>query len=119
MLRTKVEELRKEKNELARYAIKILMNSLYGSLASPACRFFDPKLANAITHFAQFFIKFTSELIEKKGYKVIYNDTDCAFVVSKAKTLKEAEKIGKEIQDEINSFYKDYIKKKEGSNWNL
>ncbi len=104
------EQARKEKNELARYAIKIQMNSMYGVLGSPACRFFDPNLANAITHFGHYLIKLTSEKIEEKGYKVIYNDTDCCFVVSKAKTLEEAEKLGKKIAQEINTFYKTFVK---------
>ncbi len=105
------EIARKEKNELARHAIKIQMNSFYGSLASPACRFFNPDIANAITHFGHAIIKLTSEKIEKMGYKVIYNDTDSNFVVSNAKTSEEAEKIGKKIEKEINAFYKDFVKK--------
>ena len=105
------EKTRKEKNELARHAIKIHMNSIFGSMASPSCRFFNLDIGNAITHFGQFIIKLTSEEIEKLGYHVIYNDTDSNFVVSKAKNLEEANKIGKRLQDEINIFYKNYVKK--------
>lgn len=105
------EIARKQKNELARYAIKIHMNSFYGVLASPACRFFNPALANAITHFGHAIIKLTAEKIEDSGYKVIYQDTDSNFVVSKAKSLEEAEKIGKKIEKDINDYYKQVIKK--------
>jgi len=35
------------------HAIKILMNSFYGVLGTPACRFHDPRLANAITAFGR------------------------------------------------------------------
>lgn len=105
------EKTRKSKNELARYAIKIHMNSIFGSMANPSCRFFNLDIANAITHFSQFIIKLTSKKIEKSGYKVIYNDTDSNFVISKAKDIKEANKIGKKLQDNINKFYKGYIKK--------
>lgn len=35
------------------HAIKILMNSFYGVLGTPACRFFDPNIANAITSFGR------------------------------------------------------------------
>ena len=36
-----------------RNAIKILMNSFYGVLGTPACRFSDPRLANAIAGFGR------------------------------------------------------------------
>ena len=105
------EKVRKSKNELARYAIKIQMNSIWGAIGSPACRFFNPNIANAMTAYARFFIKHTAELIEKKGYKVIYADTDSCFVVSKAKNLKEADKIGEKLKDYINDYYPKFIKK--------
>ena len=105
------EQARKEKNELARYAIKIQMNSMYGSLSSPACRFFNPDVANAITYFGHAIIKLTSKKIEESGYRVIYNDTDACFVVSNAQNLDEAEAIGKKIEKSINTFYKEYVKK--------
>ncbi|MBI5391953.1 DNA polymerase II [Candidatus Woesearchaeota archaeon] len=105
------EQARKNKDELTRYAIKILMNSFFGVLASPACRFFSLDVANAITHFGQYLIKLTGERIEKMGYHVIYQDTDSNFVVSKAKNFEDAEKIGKKIEKEINAFYADFIKK--------
>ncbi len=105
------EKAKKNKDELTSYAIKILMNSFYGSLANPACRFFDIDIVNAITHFSHYIIKLTSQKIEEMGYRVIYNDTDSAFVVSKAKSLEEANKIGKKIESEINQFYNEYTKK--------
>ena len=36
-------------DEVASHAIKILMNSFYGVLGTPACRFHNPALANSIT----------------------------------------------------------------------
>ena len=105
------EKARKEKDELTRHAIKILSNSFFGLLANPGCRFYDVNMTNAITYFAQHIIKLTSGEIEKLGYKVIYNDTDSAFVVSTAKNLEEADKIGKNIQEYINKFYNDLVKK--------
>jgi len=105
------EEARKNKDELTRYAVKILMNSFFGVLGNPSCRFFDMGLVNAITYFGQFILKMTWEEIEKLKYKVIAGDTDSSFVVSKAKSLEEAEEIGKKIEKHINDFYKNYIRK--------
>ena len=36
-------------DDVASHAIKILMNSFYGVLGTPACRFYNPALANSIT----------------------------------------------------------------------
>ncbi len=105
------EEARKQKNELARYAIKILMNSFFGVMASPACRFFNLDIANSITHFAQHLIKLTAKKVEGMGYKVIYEDTDCNFVVSNAKSLKQADAIGRKIEANINKFYDAHVRK--------
>ena len=105
------EKAKKEKRELSSYAIKIIMNSFFGVLASPNCRYFSLKMANAITHFAQHIIKTTAKEIEKLGHKVIYSDTDSVFIetnLSKA----QANKLGKEIESHINKFFDNYVKTK-------
>ena len=40
-------------DQVASYAIKILMNSFFGVLGTPVCRFFNPEIANAITSFGR------------------------------------------------------------------
>ncbi len=104
------EKAKKEKRELSSYAIKIIMNSFFGVLASPSCRYYSLKMANAITHFGQSIIKMTAREIEKKGYKVIYSDTDSVFVETDS-SKEKADRIGKEIEEYINKFYKDLVKK--------
>lgn len=104
------EKAKKEKRELASYAIKIIMNSFFGVLASPNCRYYNLAMANAITHFGQMIIQLTAKKIEEKGYKVIYSDTDSVFVetnLDKEKTTK----IGEDLQKYINDFYEGFVKK--------
>ncbi len=105
------ERAKKDKRELASYAIKIIMNSFFGVLANSNCRYFSLEVANAITHFAQFIIKLTAEKIEEKGYRVIYSDTDSIFVETKLKA-EEVAAVGKELEDYINTFYEKYVKDK-------
>jgi len=105
------EKTRKDKNELARYAIKIHMNSIFGSMASPSCRFFNLDIGNAITHFGQFIIKNTEKKFNEFGYKVIYQDTDGSFILSNARNIEEADKIGKKLQEEVNNYYDIYVRK--------
>ncbi len=109
------EKAKKEKRELSSYAIKIIMNSFFGVLASPNCRYFNLSMANAITHFGQHVIKLTAKQIEEKGVKVIYSDTDSVFVETGLEKGK-ANKLGKEIEEDINAFYKQYIKEKYNRN---
>jgi len=103
------EKAKKEKRELASYAIKIIMNSFFGVLANPNCRYFSLDIANAITHFAQFIIKLTAQKIEEKGHRVIYSDTDSIFIDTKLDS-EQAKNLGKELEDYINEFYKKFVK---------
>jgi len=105
---------RKNKDEIGREAVKLLMNSFYGTLASPLSRYFNRTLGNSITLNAQFMIKNTAKLMEDRGYEVIYGDTDSIFVVSKTKSLAEAQKLGNKLSKELNEHYTKWIKEEYG-----
>ncbi len=100
---------KKRKDVMATHAIKILMNSMFGVLANPSCRFYNLEIANAITHFGQHINKLTTKKIEEKGYQVIYGDTDSVFVNPKIESADETRKIGEELQNYINDFYKNHV----------
>jgi DNA polymerase-2 len=104
------ERAKSEKRDLSSYAIKIIMNSFFGVLASPNCRYYSLKMANAITHFGQEIIKLTAKKIEKLGYPIIYSDTDSVFVNTNL-SKEKAEKLGNKIEKDINEFYKNYVEK--------
>ena len=65
---------------VASQATKILMNSLFGVLGSPASRLFFPAVANAITTAGQHVIRLATAAVEALGHRVIYGDTDSLFV---------------------------------------
>jgi DNA polymerase-2 len=94
------------------HALKIIMNSFYGVLGNPSCRFFNKKLSNAITYTAEEIIKLTAKKVEEMGYAVIYSDTDSIFTVTQAKNIDDTQKTGEKIQKHINEFYQGYIKEK-------
>lgn len=75
---------------LGAHAIKILMNSLYGVLAATSCRFFSPEIANAITLTGQHLIHLAAAEVRRRGYTVIYGDTDSLFVDAAAADEREA-----------------------------
>ena len=91
-------------------ALKIIMNAFYGVLGSVGCRFFDPRLASSITLRGHEIMKKTRELIESKGYQVIYGDTDSTFVWLKAAHNEvQAEQIGRQLAQDVNQWWKSYL----------
>jgi DNA polymerase-2 len=74
------EAARKAGDEVASHAIKILMNSFYGVLGTPACRFYNPALANSITGLGREVLLWSKHWFETAGFKVLYGDTDSLFV---------------------------------------
>jgi DNA polymerase-2 len=79
------------------HALKILMNSFYGVLGTPACRFYDPRLANAITGFGREMLLWCRERIEREGRRVLYGDTDSLFVESGAADPDAARAFGEQL----------------------
>lgn len=73
------EALAKENAALSR-AIKILMNSFYGVLGTPGCRFFDARLPTSITRRGHAIIERARAFFEERGLGVLYGDTDSLFV---------------------------------------
>jgi DNA polymerase-2 len=77
------EAARKAGDEVASHAIKILMNSFYGVLGTPACRFYNPALANSITGMGKEILLWSKRWFEDAGFQVLYGDTDSLFVQSR------------------------------------
>jgi DNA polymerase-2 len=96
------EAARQAGDAIASQAIKILMNSFYGVLATPACRFHSSPVANAITHFGQSILLWTRQYVEEAGHRVLYGDTDSLFVESNAATPEYALQVGRELAERIN-----------------
>jgi DNA polymerase-2 len=83
------------------HAMKILMNSFYGVLGTPASRFHDPRLANAITSFGREVLLWSRERIETEGRRVLYGDTDSLFVESGARSAEDAQRFGATLADAL------------------
>jgi len=62
------------------YAVKILMNSLYGVFASSFYRFTHPDIGASITEWARHNIRDIIAQVESDDHKVVYSDTDSIFV---------------------------------------
>jgi len=88
------ESARQRGEKVAANAIKILMNSLYGVLGSSASRLFSPEVANAITYFGQYLIRFAAQFVGAQGLAVIYGDTDSLFVDGREPDPERAREVG-------------------------
>jgi DNA polymerase-2 len=84
------EAAKKTGDEVASNAIKILMNSFYGVLGTPACRFYNPALANSITGTGRELLLWSKSWFEAAGFDVLYGDTDSLFVHSRAEDPEAA-----------------------------
>ena len=101
-----VDELQAKLNllDIKQQAFKITGNSIYGCLGSPFCRFYSKTLAELVTYFGRKLLSRVAKEIPKFNCDVIYGDTDSVFINTKTFEIDQAIKIGKEIQDRINSF---------------
>ena len=102
------DRAKREGNAVFSRAIKIIMNSFYGVLGTPACRFFDARLASSITMRGHEILRRTQELIEARGFPVIYGDTDSVFVhLSDAPGSLSLS--ATELVDSLNFWWRDYL----------
>jgi len=78
-------------------AVKVLMNSFYGVLASSFYRFTNKEIGSAITAFAREAITSIIKELEADGHDVVYSDTDSVFVRSPVATLEGAREFGEAV----------------------
>lgn len=109
------DEAKKRGDTARSTAIKILMNSFYGVLGTTGCRFFDPKLASSVTMRGHQVLLGTRELIQERGYEVIYGDTDSVFVrVGDGHTAEEARGMGAELARQVNDYWRAWCRDEHG-----
>jgi DNA polymerase I len=78
-------------------AVKVLMNSFYGVLASSFYRFTNKDIGSAITAFAREAITSIIRDLEADGDEVVYSDTDSVFVRSPVASLDGSRAFGEAI----------------------
>ena len=111
------EKAKEAGNQRASYAYKIVMNSFYGVLGTPGCRFASSALAGAITTFGQNILFWARDLVSGLGHEVIYGDTDSLFVLSgmaRGTPVDQLSARGAEIAGIVNSRLSEHLRSTHG-----
>ncbi len=108
------EAARASGDKTAAYAIKILMNSFYGVLGTPACRFYRPRLAGAITSFGREILLWSKARLESYGCRVLYGDTDSLFALTGSATEEQGSAAGRSLAQRLNRDLGRHIAEKWG-----
>jgi len=106
------DDAKRQKNAAMSQAIKILMNSFYGVLGTPGCRFFDYRLPSSITLRGHQILNRSKQLIEEQGHQVIYGDTDSVFVrLCQIKGFSNVQifQLGEQLATHLNQWWKHYL----------
>ncbi len=106
------EAAKKAGDDVASGAIKILMNSFYGVLGTPACRFFNPALANSITGTGREMLLWSKRWFEAAGFDVLYGDTDSLFVHSHSDDPEAATAQARQLVVALNEELVRYIEER-------
>jgi DNA polymerase-2 len=85
------------------------MNSFYGVLGTPACRFYNPALANSITGTGRELLLWSKRWFEAAGFDVLYGDTDSLFVHSRADDPVGASEQARQLVVALNDELVRYI----------
>lgn len=100
------DRAKKERNPALSQAIKIMMNSFYGVLGTPGCRFFDHRLVSSITRRGHEILQDSRSFLQKRGFQVIYGDTDSVFVLlGEELDTVSCDKTGRELAAELTEHF--------------
>jgi len=93
----------KENKDNREYLIKIIINSIYGITAKPVFKHvYSRHGAEDCTYIGRTMIKHVAETFNKRGFEVLYGDTDSVYVALNNKTREDA----LSLAQELNLFFK-------------
>lgn len=107
-IKDKIKELDKDSEEYTRMsarsqALKILSNSFYGYLGYARSRWYSRPCAESVTAWGRQHISETILKAEKKGFQVLYADTDSVFLVYRQKSdvLEFMDVVNKDLPEKM------------------
>ena len=92
---------------MRQYAMKILLNAIYGQTAYPNSRIYDYRVAETITWLGRKVITWSRDYLEELGLNTVYLDTDSCHVVFDTLNIESI----KSILDLVNQSYVEFVAK--------
>jgi len=84
--------------------------SFYGVIGSPSSRYYHTDIAGSITSIGRHLVNKSKDFVEGLGFEVVYMDTDSVLIKIPVSNLDEQIKLGEDLKDKLNVFYKEYLK---------
>ncbi|MDD4983940.1 MAG: DNA-directed DNA polymerase [Candidatus ainarchaeum sp.] len=115
-VKTEMHKADKNKQDVLfarQWSLKRLLASFYGYLAYPRARWYCLECARSTVAYSQEYIKMVCEQAEKNALKVIYSDTDSAFLIYRKQSEVETflKKINSTLPGEIKLTLDGYYKR--------
>jgi DNA polymerase elongation subunit (family B) len=99
-------EFKRQKMKFKEKAVKLLINSGYGTFSNPYFPFYDVRVSELITAFARYTLGSIRNSLMKKGCKIVYGDTDSLFVtVDEGNTSLTTDKIISEAKNKYGVLF--------------
>jgi len=90
-----------KKWDINQYALKQVVNAIYGVFGYPGFRLYDVRIAQSITFLGREILKTVKQIVENLGFEVCYSDTDSVFISVKGNPRIEGAKIEKIINEKL------------------
>lgn len=106
-IKKEIKEFEKESDDYRvrharQQALKILLNSFYGTLAYARFRWYSREAARAVTAWSRYYVNEISRKAEDVGFISLYSDTDSAFLkLTEGKTKEDVLKFADEINKDL------------------
>lgn len=101
MKKTDAQDKKRPFLDARQESLKVLANSFYGYLGFFAARWYSKDCARSVTAYARHYIHMAIDDAKRKGFDVLYSDTDSVFLHLKDKSAKDAMDFCEEINNKL------------------
>ena len=92
----------KKNKDPREYALKIILNTMYGVCGNPVfLNLYNRTTARDCTYIGRRCVKYSREIFDKKGYQIIYSDTDSVYLIDPFNNEERLMKVKNDIIKEL------------------